>query len=370
MATLSLASVGKVGKQARLLSPFFGRTVILPYMATRLRFGILSTGNIARQFAAGIRQSLRCELVCVGSRSLDTAKAFAAAQQARRAFGSYEQVLADPEVDAIYIGLPNSMHHEWAIRSLRAGKHVLCEKPFAMSAAQSREMFAAADQTGKTLVEAFMYRSHPQTLKVLETIRSGAIGQVRLIRSSFCYKTTKIAGSIRFDAALGGGALMDIGCYCIDFAQLITGAAPGRVNACAHLHESGVDDMTAGTMEFADGTIGTFVCGMTAATNNSAYVCGTEGYIEIPVPWKPPVGAAQFTIAYGIRPRMDGPGAGAAPAGPQIIKVDADRDIYSFEADAFAAAVLDAAPPHMPRQDTLSNMDLLDTLRKQIGVIH
>ncbi len=340
-------------------------------MSTKLCFGILSTGNIARQFATGIRQSLRCELAAVGSRSLDSARAFAAAQQAKQAYGSYAQVLADPNVDTIYIGLPNSMHHEWTIKSLHAGKHVLCEKPIAMNAREAQEMFEVADQTGRILVEAFMYRSHPQTLKLLETIRAGAIGTVRMIRSSFCFKTTKIAGSIRFDASLGGGALMDIGCYCIDFSQLIAGAAPTRISACGHLHESGVDEMTAGTMEFPDGTIASFTCGMTAATNNSAYVCGTDGYIEIPVPWKPPLGGAQFTIAHGIRPRMDGPAnVPVIPAGPHTIKVDADRDIYSYEADAFAAAVLDGAPPHMPRQSTMTNMRLLDDLRKQVGVVY
>ena len=340
-------------------------------MATKLRFGILSTGNIARQFAAGIRQSLRCELAAVGSRSLDSAQAFAAAQQAGHAYGSYAEVLADPNVDAIYIGLPNSMHREWTIRSLRAGKHVLCEKPIAINALEAKEMFVVADQTGKVLVEAFMYRSHPQTLKLLDTVRSGAIGTVRLIRSSFCFKTTRVAGSIRFDPSLGGGALMDVGCYCLDFSQLIAAAAPTRLSACAHLHESGVDDMVGGTMEFADGIIASFTCGMTAAANNSAYVCGTDGYIEIPIPWKPPMGGAQFTIAHGIRPRMDGPtNAPAAPSGPQTITVDADRDIYSYEADAFAAAVLDGAPPHMPRQSTLSNMRLLDDLRKQVGVVY
>lgn len=340
-------------------------------MSTTLRFGILSTGNIARQFAAGIRQSQRCELAAVGSRSLEAAKAFAAAQQAKQAYGSYDEVLADPDVDAVYIGLPNSMHHEWTIKSLRAGKHVLCEKPIAINSREAQEMFQTADQTGKVLVEAFMYRSHPQTLKVLDTVRSGVTGAVRLIRTSFCYKTTKIAGSIRFDASLGGGALMDIGCYCIDFSQLIAGIAPSRISACGHLHESGVDDMTAGTMEFPDGLIASFACGMTAATNNTAYVCGTDGYIEIPIPWKPPIGGAQFTIAYGIRPRMDGPtNAPATPAGPQTIKVDADRDIYSYEADAFAAAVLDGAPAHMPRQSTLTNMRLLDDLRKQVGVVY
>jgi predicted dehydrogenase len=336
-------------------------------MAAKLRFGILSTGNIAKQFAAGVRDSHRCVAQSVGSRSLESAHAFAKAHHVKSAAGSYDEVLADPEVDAVYIGLPNSMHHEWTLKALSAGKHVLCEKPFAINIAQAREMVEAAKRTGKVLAEAFMYRSHPQTLKVLETIRSGAIGQVRMIRTSFNYKTTRIADNIRFKAELAGGALMDIGCYCIDFAQLIAQDRPVKVMAYGKLHESGVDELAAGVMEFGNGIVATFTCGMTVAANNAAHVCGTEGYIEIPVPWKPPVGNAQFTMAYGVPPKMDRLPA-AKVAGAQTVKVAADRDLYAYEADDFAAAVLDGVPPRMPLEATLSNMQLLDEMRKQVGV--
>src|SRR5690606_13621200 len=142
-------------------------------------------------------------------------------------------------------------------------------------------LFEVARSAGRVLGEAIMYRCHPQTLKVPEVMRSGTIGAVRLIRSSICYRTRRIDDDIRFRADMAGGALMDIGCYCIDFAQLVTGKAPGKISAGARIHESGVDEMAAGSMEFAGGVLSTFTCGMTAAANNTAHICGTEGYIEI-----------------------------------------------------------------------------------------
>ena len=335
--------------------------------STKLRLGLLSTGNIARQFAAGVRASDRCVLQAVGSRTLASAQAFAEAQQVGNAYGSYDKVIADPDVDAIYIGLPNSMHHPWAIKALRAGKHVLCEKPIAVSVGEAQQMYQAAADAKRVLVEAFMYRCHPQTLKVMDTVRSGAIGVVRMIRTSFNYKTGRIADNIRFNADLAGGALMDIGCYCIDFSQLVAGAAPTRVSACARIHESGVDEMAAGVMQFANGIIASFTCGMTAAADNAAYICGSEGFIHIPVPWKPQPGAAMFTIAHGTPPRMDMGKAPSVAQDPQVVKVDAPRDVYAYEADDFAAAVLDGSAPRMPKEATLSNMRVLDELRSQVA---
>ncbi len=336
-------------------------------MPGKLRIGIMSTGNIARQFAAGVRASTRCTLQAVGSRSGESARSFAQTQQVAKAHASYDALIADSEVDAIYLALPNSMHHEWTIKSLRAGKHVLCEKPMACDMAQAREMLDVARSRGRVLTEAFMYRSHPQTQKLLETIRAGTIGVVRMIRSSFNYKTTRIADNIRFNADLAGGSLMDIGCYCIDFSQLIAQSHPSSYTACGRIHESGVDEYAAGVLQFPNGIIATFTCGMTVAADNSAWICGTEGYIQVPVPWKPPVGGARFTIACGTPPRMDMSKA-AAPAGPQVVAVEADRDVYSYEADEFAATVLDGAAPRMPAEATLSNMRILDDLREQIGV--
>jgi predicted dehydrogenase len=259
------------------------------------------------------------------------------------------------------------MHHEWTIKALASGKHVLCEKPLAVNAQQAEEMFDAAQKAGRLLVEAFMYVSHPQTKAVLETIRSGAIGTVRLVRTSFCYRTNKIDGNIRFSHPLAGGALMDVGCYCLNFSRLIMGVEPTSANAVARMHESGVDEMTAGVLGFPDGAAGTFSCGMRVQADNTASICGTDGYIEIPVPWKPPVAGAHFTIARSTPPKQDGPAAPSLPP-RQTITADATGPLYAMEADDFAAAVLDGVPPAVSRANSLGNMRLLDQIRRQIGL--
>jgi len=337
-------------------------------MAGILRWGILGTGNIARQFTRGQAPGSRNVLSAVGSRSVQSAEQFAAAHRLPRAHGSYEALIADPAVDAVYVSLPNSLHHEWTVRSLRAGKHVLCEKPLAASAAEAEEMFDVARREGRALVEGFMYRSHPLTRTVQEAVRSGEIGQLKLIRTSFCFRTTKVAGNIRFEASLAGGALMDVGCYCLNFARMFAAAEPTAVHGVGHLHESGVDDLAAGVLQFPGGVAGTFVCGMTVQADNAAYLCGSEGYIEVPVPWKPPRENAAYRVVRATPPLMDGP-VNAPPTSPrQTHHVTAPAELYALETDDFAAVVLDGAPPSLDRQDTLGNMRLLDELRRQIGV--
>lgn len=335
-------------------------------MASKLRWGIMGTGNIARQFAAGIRGAHRGNIVAVGSRSATSAESFAKENGGGAVYGSYESLIADKNVDAIYLSLPNSMHHEWTLKSLRAGKHVLCEKPMANNVAQTQEMFDVAKKSGKVLVEAFMYRSHPQTAKILEAIRNGAIGQVKLIKTSFCYRTTKIAGNIRFSKSLEGGSVMDVGCYCVNFSRLIAGEEPDRVLAAGKLHESGVDEWAGGTLHFPSGIIGTFTCGMTVQADNTAYICGTEGYLEVAWPWKPPK-KATFTIAQSTPPRQDSATSAAGSRPPrQDITIEGDRELYAYEADDFAAAVQDSAPPALTPADTIGNMRVLDQIRKQL----
>jgi len=347
---------------------------------SQLTWAILGTGNIARQFAAGVRSARRASIVAIGSRSADTARAFAAEHAAGAACGTYEDALKEPAVRAVYVSLPNSMHHQWTIKALRAGKHVLCEKPLAASAAEAHEMFAEARRAGRLLVEAFMYRAHPMLAAAVEVARSGRIGPIRLIRTSFCYRTTRIADNIRFDAALAGGALMDIGCYCIDFSCLVAGQPPAQVHAAGHIHERGVDDVVAGTLTFANGIVAGFTCGMSVQADNSACICGEDGYIEIPVPWKPPR-QATFIIARGTPPKMDGarPAGtppkldGARPPGTpprELRTVDAGADLYGIEADAFAAAVLDGAAPFISQRESLANMQVLDKMRAQLTTVH
>jgi predicted dehydrogenase len=335
----------------------------------KLRWGILGTGNIARQFSAGVRESGRGELAAVGSRSAAAAEIFAAEFGVPLALEGYDRLIQQPNIDAIYVSLPNSLHHQWTIAALRAGKHVLCEKPLASNAPEAEEMFEAAETTGRVLVEAFMYRSHPLTLAVAEAVAAGTIGQLRLIRTSFCFRTAKTEGNVRFSAELAGGSLMDVGCYCVNYSRFFAGSEPSGVHAIGRLHASGVDEMAAGTMRFANGLLASFTCGMTVQADNTAYLCGTDGYIETPVPWKPPSAEATFIVARSIPPRMDGGVAPANPAPPRDVRhVSVQGHLYGIEADDFAAAVLDSRPPRLSRRDSVGNMRVLDDMRRQMGV--
>lgn len=341
-------------------------------MNEKLSWGILGTGNIARQFCVGVNASRRGRLAAVGSRSIESAAAFAQTHQIPAHYGSYTAMLADESVRAVYVSLPNTMHHEWTIKALQAGKHVLCEKPFAADTAEGEEMFDAAEKLGLVLIEAFMYRAHPLTHAVMDSLRRGDIGELQLIRTSFCYRTSKVDGNIRFDPSLAGGALMDIGCYCINFARMAAGAEPASISVIGLKHKGGVDRVAAGTMLFPRGIIASFTCGMSVQADNTAYLCGTEGYIEVPIPWKPPMTGATFNVVRATPPRMDQAGLEATRSVPnsgprQTYSVDANMELYGVEADDFAATILDGKPPMMSRQETIGNMRVLDEMRRQVN---
>jgi predicted dehydrogenase len=243
---------------------------------------------------------------------------------------------------------------------------VLCEKPFAVNHAEAESMFDAADRAGRTVIEAFMYRVHPATRRIVEELRRGAIGRLRLVRCSFNYCTNVIERNVRFSTDLAGGSLMDIGTYCTSLALLVAdGAEPTHVHAVGHVHESGVDDMAAGTITFDGGLIASFACGMRAHADNTAYLCGEEGFIEIPYPWKPAERGAEYRVRTMPAPRTDGVSAGPTE---RTEICDAPAPLYGMEADAFAEAVLDGAEPFMPRHQTLSNQRILDRMRRQIGL--
>ncbi len=336
-------------------------------MTDCLRWGVLGTGNIAGQFCAGMAESTGGRLVAVASRQLDRAQAFAMQYAIPTAYGSYEELIADPNFDAVYLTLPNSLHHPWTIAALRAGKHVLCEKPIATSAAEAEEMFDAAERAGRVLVEAFMYRCHPQTLAVQEAVRSGAIGELRLIRTSFCFRTLRITDNIRFSPELAGGVLMDVGCYCVNFSRYFAGAEPSLIRATGTLHSTGVDQMAAGVMLFPGGVAATFACGMNVQADNTAWLCGSEGFIEIPIPWKPPAHEAIWRIGRGAPPRMDAGGNPPhPPPPPRSFTVNSGKSLYAVEADDFAVAVIGQQPPRIDRQDSVGNMRVLDELRRQV----
>ena len=339
-------------------------------MSEKLRWGILGTGNIARQFATGVKASERGELAAVGSRTAEAAQGFAGKFGIAKALDSYQALVEEAGVDAVYNSLPNSLHHEWTIAALKAGKHVLCEKPLGVNAREAEEMFGVAESAGKVLVEAFMYRSHPLTLAVAEAVGRGEIGQLRLIRSSFCFRTTQIEGNIRFSQPLAGGSLMDVGCYCINFSRHFARGEPTEMHAVGRIHSSGVDEYAAGAMMFPGNIAASFVCGTTVQADNTAYLCGDEGYIEVPIPWKPPADGAVYVVTRSSPPRMDKPGKVVAPgAQPREVRtVSVEGELYGIEADDFAATVLDGRPARLSRQDSVGNMRVLDELRRQVGV--
>jgi len=319
-----------------------------------------------------MNSSQRGSLVAIGSRSTDAAKQFAQTHRIPTAYGSYDRLLGDPAVQAVYVSLPNSLHHLWTIAALKAGKHVLCEKPLAISVAEGEEMFAMAAKKNLCLIEAFMYRAHPQTTAVRKAVQDGKIGTLKIIQTSFCYRTTKTVGNIRFDPHLAGGALMDVGCYCIDFARLITGEDPVHCAAMSQTHPQGVDEMVVGSMMFPSGVLTSFSCGMSVQAYNATFVCGTEGYLEIPIPWKPPAGGTHFHLIQATPPRQDQQGLAATKSVPnsgprQKFNIAATDDLYALEADAFAATVLDGAPPMITPSESLGNLRVLEKLQRQIS---
>jgi len=234
---------------------------------------------------------------------------------------------------------------------LETGKHVLCEKPLAANVAEAEEMFEAADRAGRLLVEAFMYRHHPAVAGLIQAVHGGTIGRLKLIRAHFTYNRPPDTRDIRYQPHLAGGSLMDVGCYCINFARALTRSEPSAMQAVARLHPSGVDEYAAGTLRFGDGPLCVFTCGMTVEADRAACVCGSEGYIVIESPWFSD-GTFKLTAA-GQR---------------RTVSSQAAMGLYALEADAFAAAVQDGDEPVVSKADTLGNMRVLDELRGQIGL--
>ncbi|HNP70306.1 MAG TPA: Gfo/Idh/MocA family oxidoreductase [Kouleothrix sp.] len=262
----------------------------------KVRWGVISTANIGRRaILPAIRRSHNGVLVAVGSRDLAKARAFAHELDIPRAYGSYEEVLNDPEVEAIYIPLPNSLHREWAIRAAEAGKHVLCEKPLGLDAAECFQMEVAARAHDVLLMEAFMYRFHPQTARVRELIAAGTIGKPQLIRASFSFRLTNPA-NIRLNPELGGGSLMDVGCYCVNVARTLFQSEPTEAQASAEWSASGVDELMVGSMRFPGGRWAQFDCALTIARREAYQVIGDEGYIDVPIAFLPGTVDTQFRI--------------------------------------------------------------------------
>ncbi len=243
-----------------------------------LRLGILGTANIARHFTDAVHGSAKVNIVAVASRNAASAEAFAARNDIPRALDSYEALLADPEVEAIYNPLPNSLHAEWSIRALEAGKHVLCEKPIAVTAAEARAMFAAATRSGRLLFEAFPYRSQPQTHALAKLIASGEIGRPRMIQAGFGFPVANPA-NIRLDPALGGGALLDAGSYAVSLIRLLAGELPKGVSALAQWTERGVDASLIANLDFPSGLVAQMACSFGTGIYRRALIACQDGVV-------------------------------------------------------------------------------------------
>ncbi|MCZ7575207.1 MAG: Gfo/Idh/MocA family oxidoreductase [Ardenticatenaceae bacterium] len=311
---------------------------------TGLRWGVLGPGKIARSVAPALATSGR--LVAIGSRDEARARAFADRYGAPKAYGSYEALLADVEVEAVYVAVPNSLHAEWSIKAARAGKHVLCEKPLAVSVAEAQDMLVAAQEAGIVLMEGFMYRSHPQMPALKAVVEAGQIGELRLIVSCFSFSVDR-SGDVRLSAELAGGSLWDVGCYCVNLARFLAGGEPQTVSAAANF-EGGVDTLFAGILQFAGGVVSHFDSGLRVPLRAAAAVVGSEGRVVVPAPWKPDFHRASFTIE--------------TAAGQREVVIEEGGNWYERQADAFAAAVRGEAPPPISLADSLENTRTLVAL--------
>jgi predicted dehydrogenase len=319
-----------------------------------LRWGVLSTASIAREkVIPGIRGADRCTIVAIASRDLERAQIVAAEQGIPTAHGSYEALLADPTVDAVYIPLPNHLHAEWAIAAARAGKHVLCEKPLAMTSADAERMIKAASAAGTLLMEAFMYRLHPSWVAAQRLVADGRIGRLTAVQSWFSYFNDD-AANIRNIREAGGGALFDIGCYNVNLSRLLFGTEPRRVeSSIVRDPASGVDVLTSALLEF-DAGIATFTCSTRAEDDQRVHIYGTEGRIEIDIPFNiPPDLPTRIRLSHGGEPPV-------SPA-TEVFTFEA-ADPYGVEAAAFAAAVLDGTPVPVAPSDAVANLRVIERI--------
>ncbi|UCI19269.1 aldo/keto reductase [Mesorhizobium sp. B2-1-8] len=339
-------------------------------VSTPIRWGILGPGGIAKAFAGGVAGSRTGKLVAIGARNPGKpglAESFPGA----RILDGYDALLADPEIDAIYIAVPHPGHAQWAIRAAEAGKHVLCEKPLALTAFEADAMMHAARKAGTFLGEAFMYRLHPQTLQLVDLIKSGVIGEIRMIKSSFGFAMPDFMPQHRLYANdLAGGGILDVGGYPVSMVRLIAGAAagkpfaePDKVAGAAHLGQSGVDEWASALLHFPGGIVAEVSCSISLNQDNVLRIFGTKGRIEVPDFW---FAGGDRDVGLG---RIDVIGADGAR---ETISVNEMRHVYSFEVDAAGEAIRagsqEFAWPGMSWADSLGTLRVLDRWRAAVGL--
>jgi predicted dehydrogenase len=324
-------------------------------MTGKVRWGILGVSNFAlTRMMDGLKKSEWVEVAAIASRSLEKARAAAAAHGIPAAYGSYEELLADPSIEVVYNPLPNHLHVPWSIRALEAGKHVLCEKPLGMDAAEARRLIEARDRAGRMAGEAFMIRTHPQWVRAMELVRSGAIGELRSVVCWFAY-FNRDAANVRNMAGIGGGGLYDIGCYAVFGARLLYGAEPLRAAAVIELDpEFGTDRLASAVLEFPGGHA-VFTCSTQVAPAQRIVALGTAGRVEIEIPFNaPPDRPCRIVVDDGSE--LDG-----ASSRVESFPV---CDQYAIEGDAFSRAVRGEGPLPVGLETALGNMAVLDAIRR------
>jgi predicted dehydrogenase len=312
-------------------------------MAGAVKWGIVSTADINRKVIPGAHASEKVDLVAVASRDQARADAYAREWGIPRAYGSYEALLADSEIEAVYISLPNTMHVEWSIKVVEAGKHVLCEKPFTRHAEEVDVAFNAADRAGRMLSEAFMYRHNPQTKKLVELVEQGAVGELRLVRSAFSYGLYD-EDNIRLRTDVEGGSLMDVGCYNVSGSRLL-GGEPERVWGEAWYGPSGTDWVFTGTMRFPGDVIATFDCGTAMAERDELEAIGSEGSLFLDDPW------------HCNKPVIE------LRRGGDVERIEVEhQDSYRLELENLSDAIRGEAELLLGREDALGQARVLEAL--------
>jgi predicted dehydrogenase len=320
----------------------------------KVRWGVLGTAKIATtKVIPAMQRGQLCEIAAIASRDSAKAEEAAARLGIPKAYGSYEEMLDDPGIDAVYNPLPNHMHVPWSIRAAEAGKHVLCEKPIGMNVAETLELMAARDRTGVTVGEAFMIQSHPQWVRTMELVRAGRIGQLRSAIGSFSYFKLD-AGNIRNIREYGGGGLMDIGCYAIKTSRMVFGEEPVRVSAAMVRDPrfGNVDILTSAILDYPSGHC-IFTCSTQVALQQSMRFYGATGRIELEIPFNPlENGPSRIRIDDG----RDLTGSGVA------VEEFPACDQYTIQGDLFSRAIREGGPPPVPLEDALKNMAVMDAI--------
>lgn len=314
-------------------------------MTKTLNWGFISTARINRALISPLQVSKRNHLLAVGSRSQDSADKYAREKKIPRAHGSYEALLADPEIDVIYNSLPNHLHAEWTIKAVEAGKHVLCEKPLALNVNEVDAIQYAARKHGRVVAEAFMYRHHPQTLKVQEIVKSGSLGNLKLIHGSFSFLLTR-EGDVRLNPQMGGGSIWDVGCYPISYARTVVGENPLEVFGWQVTGPTGIDETFVGQMKFGSDIHAQFDCSFVIPFHSFIEVVGSEGTLSIPKPFKPEVNEKIF-LTRGDK--------------TETIKVKG-QELYLGEVEDMADAILLGSDTRVSLDDSRDNVAVISAL--------